>query len=100
MGCSRNDLKDLHASMHGCFNVVFDHISTAPANLLLKEIPGFGHGSITKQLSHVFEVESGWVRRLQSLPARTSQENVGGVADLRVRKRAAMVATLSYLDSL
>lgn len=87
--------------MHGCLDVVLDHTSGMPMDLLTREIAGFGYASVVKQLAHILSTESGWVCRLQSLPTRRwAAESFASVEDLRAAKRTVVAGTRAYLDSI
>ena len=51
--------------MHARLDLLLEHVTTVPVDLLHKPIPGFGHSSIWKQLVHILTCEEGWVNDLQ-----------------------------------
>jgi uncharacterized damage-inducible protein DinB len=101
MTISKAAFRDMYGSMHDCLNVVLDHTASIPADLLAKEIAGFGHPTVLDQLAHVLAAEAAWVHRLQSLSFR--QRDLGsltGIDDIRRAKADVMTATISYVDSI
>jgi hypothetical protein len=60
---------ELHASMHERLDLLLSHVATVPGNLHHKQISGFGHPSIWKQLVHILTM----ICRTKRLPVGTKK---------------------------
>jgi len=94
-------IADLHGAMHARLDLLLEHVTTVPVDLLHKPIPGFGHSSIWKQLVHILTCEEGWVHDLQNKAfASWDAEDCPTMAELRVSKERIREATRSYVTNL
>lgn len=57
---------ELHIATHERLDLLLGHVATVPDELRHKQISGFGHPSIWKQLVHILTCEEGWVHDLQN----------------------------------
>ena len=95
MAFTRQDLLELHREMHASLDVLLDHMSSAPAEALARELPGFGRASVREQFAHVLNTEWLWIRSLQNLPYEAF-----AAGELRESKRQVMAATIAYVNLL
>jgi len=95
---TRASIAELHAGMHECLDLILELAAGVPHDLLAKELPGFGHATVLKQITHVLETEAGWIRRLQSLTFEPLEVGLT-VDELRQAKQRVMAATRAYLNS-
>ena len=51
--------------MHERLDLLLRQVATVPDEFTRKQISGFGHSSIWKQLVHILTCEEGWVHDLQ-----------------------------------
>ncbi len=72
---TKSGIIELHATMHERLDLLFRHVATVPDNLHHKQISGFGHPSIWKQLVHILTCEEGWIHDL--MICRTKRLPVG-----------------------
>jgi uncharacterized damage-inducible protein DinB len=59
---TKSGIIELHATMPERLDLLLSHVATVPDNLHHKQISGFGHPSIWKQLVHILTCEEGWIR--------------------------------------
>ena len=101
MAVSKEAIRDLHAWTHGCLDLLVEHLAAMPGDLFVRDVPGFGRGSIRDQLVHICRAEAVWVCALQNRPTpdlRSDQfPTVDSIAGLRGRVK---VETLRYLNLL
>jgi uncharacterized damage-inducible protein DinB len=70
---TKSGIIELHATMHERLDLLLSHVATVPDDLHHKQISGFGHPSIWKQLVHILTCEEGWIQifRTKRLPVGT-----------------------------
>src|SRR5581483_2811609 len=92
---------DLHNTTHERLDLLLRHIETVPDELRHKEIPGFGHPSVWKQLVHILTCEEGWVHDLrnEAFPG-WSEKDCPTVTDLLAAKNRIRTATRAYVSGL
>jgi uncharacterized damage-inducible protein DinB len=92
---------ELHALAHERLDLLLRHVATLPDALTRKQISGFGHPSIWKQLVHILTCEEGWVHDLQNeLFTGWSEEDCPTMAALIGAKIRIRDATRNYLVDL
>jgi uncharacterized damage-inducible protein DinB len=92
---------ELHASMHERLDLLLSHVATVPGNLHHKQISGFGHSSIWKQLVHILTCEEGRNHDLQNKAfAGWDEEDSPTMADLLAAKDRIRKATRIYAGDL
>lgn len=98
---SRAGIVELHAVTHERLDLLLEHVSTVPKDLLRTSIPGFGHPSVWAQLVHILTCEEGWVHDLQNkdFPGWDEQD-CPATADLQAARRRIRDETRLYIGSL
>ena len=92
---------ELHALMHERLDLLLGHIAIVPDELTRREILGFGHPSVWKQLVHILACEEGWVHDLQNKTlAAWYAEDCPTMAALMAAKARIRGATRAYLSDL
>ena len=56
---TKSGIIELHATIHERLDLLLRHVATVPGNFHYKQISGFGHPSIWKQLVHILTCEEG-----------------------------------------
>jgi len=98
---TKSGIIELHATMHERLDTLLSHVATVPGNLHHKQISGFGHPSIWKQLVHILTCEEGWIHNLQNKAfAGWQEEGCPTMADLLVAKERIGEATRIYVVDL
>jgi uncharacterized damage-inducible protein DinB len=98
---TKSGIIELHATMHERLDLLLRHVSTVPDDLHHKQISGFGHPSIWKQLVHILTCEEGWVHDLQNKTfAGWHEEDCPTMADLLAAKDRIRKATGIYVGDL
>jgi uncharacterized damage-inducible protein DinB len=98
---AKSGIIELHAIMHDRLDLLLSQVATAPDDLCRKQISGFGHPSIWKQIVHILNCEEFWIHSLQNKAfADCREEDFPTVADLRAAKDRIRKATRIYLDGL
>jgi len=98
---SKAGVIELHAPTHKRLDLVLSHIAIMPEELLHKQISGFGHPSIWKQLVHILTCEEGWIHDLQNEAfLGWHEEDCPTMADLLAAKDRVREATRAYLGGL
>ncbi len=67
---TRGALDRMHTWVHDSLDVLINHLDRMPADVLSKEVEGFGYPTLMHQVLHVLEVESTWMARVHGRPAR------------------------------
>jgi uncharacterized damage-inducible protein DinB len=94
-------IRKLHGWTHGSLNLVLNHLSTIPADDYVKQVSGFGFGTLREQTIHIFNCEGFWVRTLRGLPyADRTLEDCPILADARLLQSDVSHSTHAYLSSL
>ena len=94
-------IRKFHGWTHACISLVLDHLSTIPAGDYLKEVPGFGFGTLREQAIHIFNCEGFWIQMLRGLPHNNRKpEACPAVADAQVLQQDVSRQTHVYLSSL
>ncbi len=94
-------IADLHGAMHARLDLLLEHVTTVPVDLLHKPIPGFGHSSIWKQLVHILTCEEGWVNDLQEKTfAGWDEKDCLTITAMRAAKGRIIEVTRTYLNGL
>ena len=94
-------IRKFHGWTHACISLVLDHLSTIPAGDYVKEVPGFGFGTLREQAIHIFNCEGFWVQILRGPPYNNREpEECPAVADARVLQQEVSLQTHAYLSSL
>lgn len=94
-------IRKFHGWTHACISVALDHLSTLPAEDYVKEVPGFGFGTLREQAIHIFNCEGFWVQVLRGLPyVDRRPEACVAVADVRVLQQDVSGQTHAYLSNL
>src|SRR5260370_569792 len=83
MTFSRMAIMELHAGLHGCLDVLLDHMSGIPPRLLVQELTGFGRPTVRDKFAHILSTEAGWVVGL-SAGAFFSVDDARGISELRL----------------
>ena len=98
---SKTGIIELHTTMHERLDLLLRHIATVPDELPRKQISGFGHPSIWKQLVHILTCEEGWVHDLQdkSFPG-WQEEDCPTMPALLAAKNRIREATRTYVGGL
>ena len=98
---TKSGIIELHATMHERLEFLLSHVATVPENLYHKEISGFGHPSIWKQLVHVLNCEEFWIHSLQDKAFVDWQEGDFPTPEsLRDARSRIQNATRSYIADL
>jgi uncharacterized damage-inducible protein DinB len=98
---TRSGLHALHGWTHERLDLVLSHASLLNPEQFVAEIPGFGHGSVRDQLSHVIQCEQFWVHGLQQIPWTPRAAREFPTIDLLSEaKKRIMSETIAYLDRL
>ena len=98
---TKEGILDLHSVMHERLDLLLRHAATVPDELHRKEIAGFGHPTVWKQLVHILTCEEGWVHDLQNQPfPGWSEEDCSTMTALRAAKERIQEATRNYVSGL
>jgi len=98
---TKSGIIELHATLHERLDLLLRHVATVPDDLHHKQISGFGHPSIWKQLVHILTCEEGWVHDLQNQTfAGWHEEDCPTMADLLAAKDRIRKATGIYVGDL
>ena len=98
---TKSGIIELHATMHERLDTLLSHVATVPDDLRHKQISGFGHPSIWKQLVHILTCEEGWIHNLQNKAfAGWQEKDCPTMADLLVAKERIREATRIYVVDL
>ena len=98
---TQSGIIELHATMHERLDLLLSHVASVPNDLHRKQISGFGHASIWKQLVHILTCEEGWVHDLQNEEfAGWHEEDCPTMADLLAAKDRIRKATRTYVSDL
>jgi uncharacterized damage-inducible protein DinB len=90
-----------HRWTHACLEIILDHLSTVPAGIYVKEVPGFGFSTLQRQLIHVFNCEGLWIHALQKLKyVDVEASECPDVSDVRALQQQVSDRTLAYLSNL
>jgi len=98
---AKSGIIELHATMHDRLDLLLSHVATFPENLCHKQISGFGHPCIWKQIVHILNCEEFWTHSLQNKAfADWHEEDFPTVADLQAAKDRIRHATRVYVGNL
>ena len=98
---AKDGILELHAALHERLDLLLRHVATVPDELNHKQISGFGHPSVWKQLVHILTCEEGWLHDLQNQPfAGWDEEDCPTMAALLAAKDRIRESTRSYLGVL
>ena len=98
---NKKGILELHSVMHERLDLLLRHVATVPEELHRKEIPGFGHPTVRKQLVHILTCEEGWVHDLQNQPFQGwDEEDCPTTTALQAAKVRIREATRSYVGNL
>ena len=98
---TKTGILELHGTMHERLDLLLSHIESVPVDLRHKQISGFGHASVWKQLVHLLMCEEGWVHDLQNKPFQGwREEDCPTIAALQTARARIRDETRTYLDSL
>ena len=98
---AKSGIIELHTIMHDRLDFLLSHVATAPDDVCRKQISGFGHPSIWKQLVHILNCEEFWIHSLQNKEfADWREEDFPTVADLLAAKERIRQATRVYVGEL
>ena len=98
---AKSGIVELHATLHDRLDLLLSHVASAPDDLCRKQIPGFGHPSIWKQIVHILNCEEFWIHSLQNKGfADWHEEDFPTVADLQAAKDRIREATRIYVADL
>jgi uncharacterized damage-inducible protein DinB len=98
---NKSGILELHATMHARLDLLLSHVVTVPDDLCRKQISGFGHPTIWKQLVHILTCEEGWVHDLQYKEfAGWQEEDCPTIADMLATKDRIQKATRHYVEGL
>jgi len=98
---TKSGIIELHAAMHERLDLLLGHVATVPDNLCRKQISGFGHPSIWKQVVHILNCEEYWVHNLQNKEfADWHEEDCPTMGDLLAAKDRIRKATRIYVGDL
>lgn len=98
---TKSGILELHAAMHDRLDLLLRHVATVPDALTRKQITGFGHPSILKQLVHILTCEDGWLHDLQNKSfAGWNEEDCPTIPALQGAKARIRGATQKYLGDL
>jgi uncharacterized damage-inducible protein DinB len=98
---TKDGIGELHARTHECLDILLQHVSAVQTEMLRTKLAGFGIPTIWLQLTHILEVEEGWVLNLQDQPRSLWREgDCATMATLRQAKERVRDATRTYLGSL
>jgi uncharacterized damage-inducible protein DinB len=94
-------LRKLHNWTHASLNIVFNHLDTISAGDYVKELPGFGFGTLHEQLIHILNCEGLWIHALQKLNYVDRDPSAcPELADARILRQLVSTQTQEYLSSL
>lgn len=94
-------IRNFHGWTHASLDLVLNHLSTFAAEDYLKDVPGFGFGTLREQVIHVFNCEGFWVHTLQGLRyADRTPDQFPAVADARLLQKEVSQSTHAYLSTL
>jgi len=97
----RNGILELHTLMHERMDLLLRHVATVPDELWRKQVPGFGHPTVWRQLVHILTCEEGWLHDLQNRPfAGWTGEDCPTMPALEAAKARIQRATQAYLGDL
>jgi uncharacterized damage-inducible protein DinB len=95
---NRDGIIELHTLMHERMDLLLRHVATVPSDLWGKQIPGFGHATVWRQLVHILTCEEGWVHDLQNRPfAGWAEEDCPTMPTLQAAQARIQKATQAYL---
>ena len=98
---SKAGILELHATTHERLDLLLRHVTAVPDDLHHKQIQGFGHPSIWRQLVHILTCEEGWVHNLQNqVFSGWNEQDCATMAALLASKERIRGATRTYLVSL
>jgi len=98
---SKEGILELHSAMHERLDLLLQHVATVPVELWRKDIAGFGHPSIWKQLVHIFTCEEGWVHDLQYQRFESwYEQDCPTIEALQTAKNRIRQATRTYVGNL
>ena len=98
---SKEGILELHSAMHERLDLLLQHVATVPVELWRKEITGFGHPSIWKQLVHILTCEEGWVHDLQYERFEGwNEQDCPTIEALQAAKNRIRQATRTYVGDL
>jgi len=98
---TKEGLLDLHSVMHERLDLLLRHVATVPDELHRKEIAGFGHPTVWKQLIHILTCEEGWVCDLQNRPfPGWYEEDCPTMAELQAARERIREESRTYVGRL
>lgn len=94
-------LRQFHRWTHESLGLVLDHLSAIPQSDYLRQVPGFGFGSLREQATHVLNCEAYWVRTLRGLTHFDRRpDEFSDAADLKRMQHEVGARTLEYLANM
>ena len=94
-------MRALHGWTHTSLDVVVEHANSLPAELLVRDVSGFGLPSLRHQFLHILSWEAAWVCNLRGVAAGALAPNDHpSWTSLIEAKRRVVGATMAYLDGL
>lgn len=98
---TKDGIRELHGWTHESLDILLQHISSVPVELLRTSLTGFGMPTVWRQLVHILTVEEGWICDLQDKPfAGWYEEDCPTLTALLEAKERVRTATLAYVESL
>jgi uncharacterized damage-inducible protein DinB len=98
---TREGVKALHGWTHASLDLVVEHAASLPADLFVREVPGFSLPTLRDQLLHVLSWEATWVRHLRGTPAVVlTPDGHPDLTALVEAKRRVAGETATYIDGL
>jgi uncharacterized damage-inducible protein DinB len=94
-------VRKFHGWTHASLDLVLDHLYAMPANDYVREVSGFGFGTLREQAIHIFNCEGFWVHTLQGLRyANRTLDKYPVLADVRLLQKEVSQSTHAYLSTL
>ena len=98
---TKEGMLELHSVMHERLDLLLRHVATVPDELQRKEIAGFGHPTLWKQLVHILTCEEGWVHDLQNQPfPGWDEDDCPTMLELQAARGRIREATRTYVSQL
>jgi uncharacterized damage-inducible protein DinB len=98
---TKSGIIELHATMHERLDLLLSRVASVPDDLCRKQIAGFGHSSVWKQLVHILNCEEFWIHSLQNKTfADWQEEDFPRIPDFLAAKDRIRKATQIYVGDL
>ena len=94
-------IRKFHGWTHASLDLLLDHLSALSPGEYVRELPGFGRGSVRDQVVHIFNCEGFWISKLQGFEfVRPNPADYATVADSRRLQQEFTARTSAYVSGL